>query len=126
MINKKRERDFTLDTKLLTDQVIALSWFRCLMEEGYDFVNKVTGDIETNEITIYKHFQQNSGTFDLPAAKCSPKGLEKNILEVVGNLLIYNTNPAIAQMLQSDEFTTAIKMKIEKIRNRVYSGTLPS
>lgn len=115
-----------MDTKLLTDQVIALGWFRCLMEEGYDFINKVTGDIETNEITIYKHFRENTGTFDLPAAKCSPRGLEKNLLEVIGNLVVYNTNPAIADALQSTEFIQAIQTKIEKIRDREYSGTLPS
>ena len=116
----------TLDTKLLIDQVIALGWFRCLMEEGYDFINKVTGDIETNEITIYKHFRENTGTFDLPSAKCSPRGLEKNLLEVIGNLVVYNTNPAITDALQSTEFINAIQMKIEKIRAREYSGTLPS
>jgi len=111
--------------EMLINQVVSLGWFRCLMEEGYDFVNNVTGKIETNEITIYRNFQQNTGSFDLPAAKCSPKGLEKNLLEVIGNLVLYNTHPQVAEVLQSDVFKNAIKARIERIRNREFSGKAP-
>jgi len=112
--------------KMLIDQVIALAWFRCLMEEGYDFINKVTGEVETNEINIYRNFQQNTGVFDLPAAKCSPRGLEKNLLEVIGNLVIYNTNPTVTDFLVSVEFTDAIKKHIDRIKAREFSGKVPS
>lgn len=112
--------------EMLVSQVVALGWFRCLMEEGYDFINKVTGDVETNEVTIFKNFQQNTGAFDLPAAKCSPKGLEKNLLEVIGNLVIYNTNPELKQVLVSQEFSLAIKQHIDRIRAREFSGKVPS
>lgn len=112
--------------EMLTTQVISLAWFRCLMEEGYDFINKVSGEIETNEITIFRSFQNNTGMFDLPAALCSPKGLEKNLLEVIGNLAVYNTNPAIKEVLNSAEFISAIQKHIEKIRNREFSGKKPT
>jgi len=112
--------------ELLVTQVISLSWFRCLMEEGFDFVNKLTGEIETNEITIYRNFQANTGAFDLPTAKCSPKGLEKNLLEVIGNLVIYNTNPAVKDVLNSVEFTDAVQKHINKIRAREFSGKVPT
>lgn len=111
--------------KMLVTQVIALSWFRCLMEEGVDFINKHTGEIERNEITIYRNFQQNTGAFDLPAAKCSPKGLEKNLLEVVGSLLVNNTNPTVKDVLVSSSFIDAIQAHIEKIRAREFSGKVP-
>lgn len=113
-------------TEMLVTQTIALGWFRCLMEEGYDFVNKLTGEIETNEVMLYRHFQQNSGAFDLPSAKCSPTGLEKNLLEVIGNLVVNNDNPDIAVLVQSSDFKKAIKTRIEKIRSREYSGKVPS
>ena len=111
---------------MLVTQVVALGWFRCLMVEGYDFINKMSGEVETNEVTIFRNFQQNTGVFDLPAAKCSPRGLEKNLLEVIGNLVVYNNNHAIKTTLSSTEFTTAIKQHIEKIRAREYSGKVPS
>jgi hypothetical protein len=109
----------------LVTQVIALSWFRCLMEEGYDFINKVTGDVETNEINIFRNFEQNTGAFDLPTAKCSPRGLEKNLLEVIGNLVVYNSNQVVKETVSSTEFINAIKQHIEKIRAREYSGKVP-
>ena len=112
--------------EMLTKQVISLAWFRCLMEEGYDFVNKMTGEIETNEITIYRNFQANTGAFDMPAALCSPKGMQKNLYEVIGNLIIYNTNPAITDAVNSVEFKTVIQKHIEDIKNRKYSGKVPT
>jgi len=111
--------------EILVNQVIALGFFRCLMEEGYDFRNKLTGEIEKNELVVYRNLHQHSGAFDMPAAKCSPRGLEKNLLEVIGNLTIYNSNPAVKNALNSVEFTDAIKVHIEKIRAREYSGKLP-
>lgn len=110
--------------KMLVEQCIALSWFRCLMEEGYDFVNKLTGEVEKNEMTIYKSFQQNAGLFDMPAAKCSPKGLEKNLFEVIGTLVVYNKNTTVSNVLQSEVFTKAIQEHIEKIRAREFSGKI--
>lgn len=112
--------------KMLVTQVIALGWFRCLMEEGVDFINKHTGEIERNEITIYRNFEQKTGAFDMPAAYCSPKGLEKNLLEVVGNLVVYNTNPTVRDVLLSSTFSDAIKAHIEKIRSREFSGKVPT
>lgn len=109
----------------LVTQVIALSWFRCLMEEGFDFKNKLTGEIETNEVTIFKSLQSNTGEFDMPAATCSPRGLEKNVLEVIGSLVVYNDNASVKTKLQSKEFVDAIKSHIEKIRAREFSGKLP-
>jgi hypothetical protein len=101
----------------LIEQIIALSWLRCLIEEGVEFVNKRSNEVETNEIIIYKNLQRQNGVFDLPSAKCSPKGLEKNIWEVVGNLLVYHQNPEVTQTLVTPEFASAIKALIEKIRN---------
>lgn len=111
---------------MLVTQVIALSWFRCLMEEGFDFINKITGEVETNEIVVYRSFQANTGAFDLPTAKCSPRGLEKNLLEVIGNLVVYNTNPAVKEVLNSEEFTDAVQMHMNKIRAREFSGKIPT
>jgi hypothetical protein len=101
----------------LITQVTSLSWLRCAMEEGVSFVNKHTGEPEDNEIVIYKNLEQKSGAFDLPAAKCSPKCLEKNVLEVVGTLLVYNKNPDVAQQLSSPAFAIEVNQLIEKIRN---------
>jgi hypothetical protein len=112
--------------EMLVTQCISLAWFRCLMEEGFDFVNKQTGEIETNEVTIYRKLHAGSGEFDMPAAKCSPKGLEKNLLEVIGNLVVYNTNLSVKEALNTSQFTDAIKQHIEKVRAREYSGKLPS
>ena len=112
--------------KMLVNQVIALSWFRCLMEEGYDFVNKLTGEVETNEVMIYRNLQQGTGVFDMPSAKCSPKGLEKNLLEVIGNLVVHNSSPAVKEVLNSSGFIDAIKVHIERIRTREFSGKVPT
>jgi len=112
--------------KMLVTQCVALSWFRCLMEEGVDFINKNTGEIERSEIIIFRNFQENTGAFDLPSANCSPKGLEKNLLEVVGNLLVYNTNPVVKEVLNSSGFTDAIKAHIEKIRIKSETGKMPT
>ena len=101
----------------LVTQVTTLSWIRCAMEEGVSFVNKHTGETEGNEVVIYQNLEQKSGAFDLPAAKCSPKCLEKNVLEVVGTLLLYNKNLEVSQHLSSSEFAAAIRQLIEKIRN---------
>ncbi len=109
---------------MLVKHVIALSWFRCLMEEGYDFINKFTQEIETNEVAIYTSFKNNTGAFDLPAAKCTPRGLEKNLLEVLGNLVLYNTNPDIFDVIKTKDFTDALKQHIQKIRAREFSGKL--
>lgn len=112
--------------EMLVTQVIALAWFRCLMEEGFDFKNKLTGEVETNEITIYRNLQAKTGAFDMPAALASPRGLEKNLLEVIGNLVIYNTNPAVKDAINSVEFTDAVQKHIHKIRAREFSGKVPT
>jgi len=114
------EQDFKRDTKMLQQlimQVTSLSWLRCAMEEGVSFTNKHTGLEEGNEVVIYSNLEQKSGAFDLPASKCSPKCLEKNVLEVVGNLLIYNKNPEVSRWLKSPEFASAMHILIDKIRN---------
>ncbi len=112
--------------KTLVTQVIALSWFRCLMEEGYDFYNKRTKEIEKNEVIIYQHFVKGTGIFDMPMANCSPLGLEKNTLEVLGNILLYNTNPEITKILVSSTFLNEVKEHIKKIRQRDFSGKIPN
>jgi len=108
--------------ELIVQQVIVLSWFRCLMEEGYDFLHKKTGAVEKDELVVYRNFQKNTGAFDLPSAKCSPKGLEKNLLEVIGNLVINNKNPVVTEILISDAFKSDIHAHIRKVRNRDFSG----
>jgi len=110
----------------LITHVVSLSWLRCAMEEGTDFVNKVTGDIETNEVVIYSNLQSNTGLFDLPASKCSPKGLEKNLLEVIGNLVVHNESQQIKESMLSPEFSQQIKDYIARIRAREFSGKVPS
>jgi len=62
----------------------------------------------------------------MPAAKCSPKGLEKNLLEVIGNLVVHNSNQAVKEVLNSSAFTDAIKKHIERIRAREFSGKVPT
>jgi hypothetical protein len=103
--------------ELLMEQITALSWLRCCIEEGVEFVNKRSNEIETNEIVIYKNLQRQNGVFDVPSAKCSPKGLEKNVWEVVGNIVVYHKNPEVTQTLVTPEFASAIKALIEKIQN---------
>ena len=101
----------------LLEQITALSWLRCSIEEGVEFVNKRTGEVETSEVVIYKNLQRQNGVFDVPAAKCSPKGLEKNVWEVVGNLVVFHKNPEVIQLLSTPEFASAIRALIEKIQN---------
>lgn len=109
----------------LITHVVSLAWLRCCMEEGVDFLNKHTGTIETNEVVIYNHLQQQSGAFDLPNAKCTPKGLEKNLLEVIGNLVVHNENQQIKDMLISESFAAQIKDYIKRIKAREFSGKVP-
>jgi len=104
--------------KILIDQIATISWLRCAIEEGIDFVNKRTGDIEGNENTIYKHLIKNDDTFDVPDVRCSPARLEKNILEVVGSLLVYQKDHTIITCLNAPEFASAIQLMIEKIRKK--------
>ena len=102
--------------KQMIRQITALSWLRCSMEEGVQYVNKHTQQVETDEILIYRNLEHRTGAFDLPSAKCSAKGLEKNVLEVVGNLHVWNKSTQIAQVLASPEFAVAMRKLIEDIR----------
>jgi hypothetical protein len=110
---------------MLVRQVIALGWFRCLMEEGYDFINKHTGEVETSEVAVYRNLQQNTGAFDMPSAKCSPRGLEKNLLEVAGSLLVHNENPQVSEALNSQAFKDGVRKHLERIKAREFSGKAP-
>jgi len=103
---------------LVVQQIVALAWIRCVQEEGVDFVNKYTGAIETDEILIYDSLQKQEGLFDVPAAKGSKWGLEKNMLEVIGGYLLYSEDPQILTVMTSQTFKQHVKNKIEEIRQR--------
>jgi hypothetical protein len=103
--------------ELLIEQITTLAWIRCAIEEGTTFTNNHTGEQSFDEIEIYTELKKQSGTFDLPAAKCTPNGVEKNTLEVLGNLVINNTNPEIAQLITTPEFKQSMRTLVEKIRN---------
>lgn len=102
---------------MLADQLISLAWIRCVQEEGVDFVNKQTGAVEKDEKVIYEAFENDSGIFDMPAAKGSRWGLEKNILEVYGSYLIFGENEKLDEILISVEMKSILKAKIQTLRN---------
>lgn len=101
---------------LLAKQIIALSWIRCLQEEGVDFVNKQTGLPEKDERVIYDAFESNSGLFDVPKANASKWGMEKNLLEVYGSHLLYNEDPYLLSLLLSTELRREITTKIQSLK----------
>jgi len=109
----------------LVTHIVSLAWIRCAMEEGVDFVNKTTGITETNEVVVYTNLQQRTGAFDLPKANCSPKGLEKNLLEVIGNLVVHNESQQVKDTVVSPEFSAQIKEYIRRIKSREFSGEVP-
>ena len=111
----------TMTTAMVT-HTISVAWIRCLIEEGVDFVNKQTGETEENEMVIFKHLQGKTGAFDMPSAKCTPRGLEKNLIEVYGNLCLKNENLKVEDIIRSSEFKSAIFSHIERIRAREFSG----
>jgi len=107
---------FNTLTEMLSSQLIALAWIRCLQEEGVDFVNKETGEVEKDERVIYEAFENETGAFDMPMAKGSRWGLEKNIIEVYGSYILYNENEQLDQVFISSEMRDIIRSKIETIR----------
>ncbi len=104
---------------MMVDQIVSLAWIRCCMEEGVDFVNKGTGETERDERKVYEAFENKTGEFDLPKARVSPNGFEKNILEVLGSYLLYNDNGHIQEMMRAADFRTLMLRKIEELRKRV-------
>jgi len=104
--------------EMLAKQIIGLSWIRCCMEEGVDFRNKQTGEVESNERVIFDNFEHQTGVFDLPSCKVSPYGMEKNLLEVIGSYTIYNKSPGIRDILFSEAFSEKIDSKIQEIRRK--------
>ena len=108
--------------ELFARQIITLSWLRCAVEEGTTFVNKQTGETEENELVIYSHIQSGTGVFDLPDVVCTPRGLEKNLYEVLGSFIVQNKSPEILEMVISPEFVELMERHVEDIKNRKYSG----
>jgi hypothetical protein len=102
--------------EMLADQIISLAWIRCLQEEGCDFVNKQTGNIEKDELIIYKALEDKSNLFDVPSAKASHWGFEKNILEVYGSYCLFNTDEKILSYLYSNDLKASLQSKIKKIK----------
>lgn len=88
------------------------------MEEGVNFVNKETGKIETSEKAVFDAFETKNGLFDMPKANVSPKGLEKNVLEVIGSYIVYGTAQEINRLLLSPEVSQRLREKIQTIRNK--------
>lgn len=104
--------------EILAEHVVALAWIRCVQEEGVNFKNKRTGQVERDEKVIFDAFQKNLGHFDLPAAKGSKQGLEKNILEILGGYLLQTSDNSVLQVLFSQTFRSLIQNKIDGIRER--------
>lgn len=100
----------------LASQVLALAWIRCLQEEGYTFHNKETGEPEKDERVIYQAFETQSGLFDMPSAKASRYGLEKNILEVYGSYCLYNDEDGLLAMLLSPTVKDLILDNIQSLK----------
>ena len=103
---------------MLVNQIVAIAWLRCVIEEGVDFVNKQTGAVERNEQVVYASLEAHEGIFDVPAAKGSKLGLEKNILEVLGSYTLNIEDDELLSVLTSSSLRAQIKDKIEEIRNR--------
>jgi len=102
--------------EMLVDQLVALSWIRCLQEEGYDFVNKKTNVVEKDEKVIYQAFENQTDDFDLPKAKGSHWGLEKNLLELYGSYCLYSEDDRILSVLMSASMRNLIQAKIKIIK----------
>jgi hypothetical protein len=101
---------------MLASQICALAWIRCLQEEGYNFINKETGHPEKDERVIYEAFETQSGLFDMPAAKASRYGLEKNLLEVYGSYCLYNDDEELLSLLFSRQVKRHIKDNINTLK----------
>lgn len=108
--------------ELFARQIITLSWLRCAIEEGTTFINKQTGEFEENELRIYSQIQAGTGVFDLPDVVCTPKGLEKNLYEVLGSFVVQNKNPEILNLIISPEFINLMENHLKDIKARKFSG----
>jgi len=100
--------------EMLIKQVLALAWIRCVIEEGVDFKNKRTNKLERDEKVIYQALETSSGEFDVPAARGSKYGLEKNIHEVLGGFVLQGA-PEILKLMLSNAFRTQITTKLGEI-----------
>jgi hypothetical protein len=103
--------------KALCEYVLGVSWIRCLMEEGVDFVDQRTNEPEFDENTIYGNYLKNTKAFVLPKANASPKGYDKNIREVLGSFLLEGDAERLA-VLTSAEFRSLMLAKIDIIRSK--------
>ena len=108
--------------ELFAKQIITLSWLRCAVEEGTTFINKHTGETEENELVIYSNISSGSGVFDLPDVACTPRGLEKNLYEVLGSFIVQNKNPDVLALIISPEFVSRMEDHIKDIKARKFSG----
>jgi hypothetical protein len=108
--------------ELFAKQIITLSWLRCAVEEGTTFINKQTGEAEENELIIYSNINSGSGLFDLPDVACTPRGLEKNLYEVLGSFVVQNKNPDVLALIISPEFIAIMEEHIKDIKARKFSG----
>ena len=102
--------------KIVVDQVVSLAWLRCCMEEGVDFVNRHTQEVERDERKIYAAFENKTGEFEVPKARVSPTGFEKNILEVVGSYLLNVNNHQVHEIMQTPDFKSTMNRKIQELR----------
>jgi hypothetical protein len=104
--------------KTFLDQVIALSWLRCAMEEGVVFVNKYTGRPETNEMVIFQNMEHQTGAFDVPQAEVTPKGMERCLYETIGRFSINSRQTDIQLILESPDFKTLVQRKVRMIHDK--------
>lgn len=107
-----------MNIKDFGDKILTLAWIRCLMEEGVDFISTKTGKPESREIAILDDWANMRGEFVVPQANASPKGLEKNINEVLGNFLLTDSSPDMQAVLVSRDFKSYMRSKIDQIRTK--------
>lgn len=97
---------------ILLDQILTLAWIRCAMEEGVNFISKKTKQREQSERAILLDWQNSTGEFDVPKANCSPSGVAKNVLEVVGGYIAYEWDEDITAVITSLPFRHKLKQKL--------------
>ena len=99
-------------------QLISLAWLKCAMEEGVKFINIETGQVETNELILFQHFEHKTGKFVMPKANVSPQGMEKSLYEILGRFLVNNSNQDVQFMLRTPEFKSGILEAINKLHEK--------
>ena len=93
------------ELKMFVDQIIGLSWVRCLIEQGVVFENRYTNKNEKDEKIIVRELRNpDSDAFVMPSANADPAIFEKNILETIGHYHIFNEDVKISEFLFSPSF----------------------